>query len=128
MSEKISYIKTNNSLKTIEKSHEIKRAVVDRIKNNIDVDALRSSGHINNELILFVCNVIEELCKKKYQINKKEFAVEIITAIFSGLSAVDSDNIRHQIDYSHQNGLIHKVPLKNKVASFAINWFKRKFL
>ena len=71
MSEKISYIKTNNSLKTIEKSHEIKRAVVDRIKNNIDVDALRSSGHINNELILFVCNVIEELCKKKYQINNK---------------------------------------------------------
>lgn len=128
MSDKISYIKTNNSLKRIEKQHEIKRAVVARIKDNIDVDSLKNSGQIEKELILFVCQVIEELVKKKYQMNKKEFCVEILMAIFGGLSAIDVESIKQEIEFAHQNGLIKKIPVEQKLRSFAWNWIKRKFL
>lgn len=123
------YIKTKNSLRKIEKIHTIKQHIVNKIQQDIDVSKLRDSMHINNELILFVCSCVEELCKSKYKIDKKEFVVEILNVVFGNLLIPNEINqIKQQIDFAYENDLIKKVDISYKSKVILWNWVCRKFL
>jgi len=124
------YIKTKHSLRKKEKLHVIKKSILDKIQNDIDVSKLRVAGHIDNSLILFICSCIEELLnKKKYDIDKKQFAVEILNAIFNNnLSGQEVLQVESQIDFAHENDLIQKVEFKHKAKMIVFDWVKRKFL
>lgn len=123
------YIKTKNSLRKIEKIHTIKQHIVNKVRQDIDTAKLRENGHIHNELILFVCSCIEELVKKKYNIDKKLFVVDILNVIFSNcLTEPEINQIKQQIDFAHENGLIRKVDVNYKARVIVWNWVCRKFL
>lgn len=123
------YIKTKNSLRKIEKIHTIKQHIVNKIQQDIDVSKLRENMHIHNELILFVCSCVEELCKAKYKIDKKEFVVEILNVVFNGmLTANEINQVKQQIDFAHENNLINKVDMSYKSKVILWNWICRKFL
>jgi len=129
MSSPLYYIKTKNSLRKKEKLHRIKQSIVDKIHSDIDMSKLRENQHIDNELILFVCYCVEELVKKKYNIDKKEFVVEILKTIFSGIiTELEINQIKSQIDFAHENKLIKKVELNYKARMILFDWLKRKFL
>lgn len=123
------YIKTRNSLRKKEKLHVIQRCILDKIQTDIDVSKLRSNSHIDNELILFVCSCVEELVKKKYNIDKKPFVVEILIAVFNGV-LIESEirQIEAQIDFAYENKLIKKVEFNYKAQLIVWDWIKRKFL
>jgi len=123
------YIKTKNSLRKKEKIFTIKQCIVDKIQRDIEPSRLRENQHIDNELILFVCYCVEELVKKKYNIDKKEFVVDILKTIFSNcLTELEINQIKAQIDFAHENQLIKKVELNYKVKMIVWDWIKRKFL
>lgn len=129
MSDPLSYIRTKNSLRKKEKLHVIKQIIINKIQRDIDVGKLRENQHVDNELILFVCYCIEELVKKKYNIDKKEFVVDILKTTFNGLlTELEINQIKSQIDFAHENQLIKKVELNYKIRAFVWDWIKRKFL
>lgn len=129
MSNPLHYIKTKNSLRKKEKLHTIKQCIVDKIQRDIDMSKLRENQHIDNELILFVCYCVEELVKKKYNIDKKEFVVDILSTVFNNiLTELELNQIKSQIDFAHENQLIKKVELNYKVRLIVWDWIKRKFL
>ena len=65
----INYIKPKNSLRLKEKKSKIKSAIKERITSITNYHTLRN----DQELILMICNCVENLVKKKYGIDKKQF-------------------------------------------------------
>jgi len=128
MDSKLSYIKTRNSLKRQEKLHVIKNAIVNKIQRDIDISKLRENNIINNELILFCSNCVEELVKKKYSIDKKEFVIDILRTIFGSLNESEVNQIKQHIEFVFENQLIKKVELNYKARVLVWNWIQRKFL
>jgi hypothetical protein len=95
----------------------------------MDLSKLRNNGLIENELILFVCSCIEELVKKKYGINKKDFVVEILNELFNVvLTETELIQVVAQIEFAYENQLIKKVDVNFKVKMILWDWIKRKFL
>lgn len=127
-SDSLAYIKTKNSLRKKEKENRIKQSIVDKVQRDIDISKLRVNNLIDNELILFVCYCVEELVKKKYNINKKEFVVEVLRTIFGSLNDSEINQVKSQIDFAHENQLIKKVELNYKARVVVWSWIKRKFL
>ena len=129
MSNPLHYIKTKNSLRKKEKLHTIEQCIVDKIQRDIDMSKLKENNHVDNELILFVCYCVEELIKKKYNVDKKQFVVDILTKAFNGnISKLEINKIKLQIDFAHENQLIKKVELNYKVRMIFWDWFSRRFL
>lgn len=128
MDSKLSYIKTRNSLKRQEKLHVIKNAIVNKIQRDIDISKLRENNIINNELILFCSNCVEELVKKKYSINKKDFVIDILRTIFGSLNDSEVNQIKQHIEFVFENQLIKKVEFNYKARIIVWNWIERKFL
>lgn len=128
MDNKLSYIKTRNSLKRQEKLHVIKNAIVNKIQRDIDISKLRENNIINNELILFCSNCVEELVKKKYSINKKDFVIDILRTIFGSLNDSEVNQIKQHIEFVFENQLIKKVEFNYKARIILWNWVQKKFL
>jgi hypothetical protein len=125
----LQHVKTKHSLRKKEKLHILKRAIVDKIQTDIDVAKLRNNGCVDPELINFVACCCEELCKSKYSIDKKEFVCEILNIVFNGcLTENEQCQIKQQIEFIHENGLIMKVELILKMKHVLCDWIKRKFL
>jgi hypothetical protein len=126
--EKLSYIKTKNSLKRQEKLHVIKNAIVNKIQRDVDISKLRENNIINNELILFCCSCVEELVKKSYSIDKKQFVIDILRTIFGSLNDTEISQIKSHIEFAFENQLIKKVNFNYKVKVILWDWMCRKLL
>jgi hypothetical protein len=125
--DELNYIKPKNSLRRREKQEKIRRMIKQRITAINSYQALRQNNTINEELVLMVANSVENLVKKKYQIDKKSFVVEILDDIFNGLNQVEKDNISNVVQFLFDNLLIQSVPVVDKLA-YALSWMKRKLL
>jgi hypothetical protein len=126
--DELNYIKPKNSLRRREKQEKIRRMIKQRITAINSYQALRQNNTINEELVLMVANSVENLVKKKYQIDKKSFVVEILDDIFNGLNQVEKDNISNVVQFLFDNLLIQSVPLVDKLSYYALSWMKRKLL
>ena len=126
--DRLNYIKTRNSLRKQEKIHTIKNAIVNKIQRDIDISKLRENNVINNELILFCCSCVEELVKKKYSINKRDFVIDILRTIFGSLNETEVSQIKSHIEFAFENDLIKKVAFNYKARIATWNWVKRKLL
>jgi hypothetical protein len=121
------YIKTKHSLKKRQKHQKIATAIKEKITSIHDYQNLRSNGMIHPELILMVCNCVENTIKKHAGVNKKEFVVEILNDIYSNcLSPAEMENVRDQCQHNFDNSLIEVVPLSMKIFSILWNYIKRK--
>jgi hypothetical protein len=129
MADLLKFVKTKNSLKKKEKIHSLKQAILNKVQNDLDLSKLRVNNYIDNDLILFVCLCLEQAVKKKYGIDKKEFCVEIINAIFSGaLTLAEINQVNLQIQFAYDNELIKPVEFSYKAKVSVSEWFSRKFL
>jgi hypothetical protein len=123
MTEDLSYLKTQNSLRKTEKKNKIRKIVVNRVKQIDNYQSLKDE----QEILLFCCNSIENLVKTKYGIDKKELVVEIMTNLFN-LNVQEQETLRQTIQFLFDNLLIKLVPKTEKLKYFVISWIKRKFL
>ena len=71
MVDNLCYIKPKNQLKEKDKRQKIINAIIDKIMTIENYQSLRSNGMIDPELIIMVCNCIENSIKKKAGIDKK---------------------------------------------------------
>ena len=126
--DELNYIKPKNSLRRREKQEKIRRMIKQRITAINSYQALRQNNTINEELVLMVANSVENLVKKKYQIDKKSFVVEILDDIFNGLNQVEKDNVSNVVQFLFDNLLIQSVPVVDKLAYYALSWMQRKLL
>lgn len=124
----INYIKSKNSLRKREKKDKIKRIIRERITSINSYQSLRNNNSIDQELVLMICNCVENLVKKKYQIDKKQFVIEIVEDIFPNLSQYERENILNMVQFLFDNLLIQIVPISEKISHFAVSWIKRKLL
>lgn len=128
MADNLCFIKSKNSLKRREKMAKIKEAIKEKVKSINDHQQLRNKGQvIDPELILMVCNCVENTIKKKAGVDKKSFVVEILNEIFQGsLSQVERDHVANQCQFYFDNALIEVIPIATKIASIGWNWIKSK--
>lgn len=122
----INFIKPQNSLRQKEKKDKIKTAIKARISSISNYQTLRTGGLIDQELVLMVCNCVENLVKKKYGIDKKQFVVEILSELFPGLSQIEQDHVANACQFLFDNLLIQVVPILEKSKYFIWSWIKRK--
>ena len=121
------YIKTKHSLKKRQKHKKIVTAIKEKIVSIHDYESLRGNNMIHPELILMVCNCVENSIKKHAGVDKKEFVVEIFKDIYNNcLSTAETENIKDQCQHNFDNGLIEIVPLSMKIFSILWNYIKRK--
>ena len=70
------------------------------------------------ELVLLVCNIIENVVKKnnKTKIDKKQLVIDIFSSVF-GLSPPDILSLKITIDFLFNNKLIKQISLKKYIKS-----------
>jgi hypothetical protein len=119
------YIKTKHSLKRRHKQHKIINAIKEKITSIHDYQSLKNNGFINPELVLMVCNCVENSIKKHAGVDKKEFVVEVLNDLFH-LSPPEADYVREQCQHNFDNNLIELIPFSTKLISIFWNYIKRK--
>lgn len=79
----------------------------------------------NNELILYVCKLVENVVCKKDNINKKDLVINILRPLLN-LNDVEAKLTSDIIEFLHSNGMIHKIKQVKKIKSSVVSWFKKK--
>ena len=87
------------------KSIELKKTIIDRIN---EMNLLNAKYKNNQDFLILICNLIEYLVKKQFDITKKELAIDIATEIFN-LSEEEQNLVRNNIDIIHLKKLIKPV-------------------
>lgn len=126
MADNLCYIKPKNALKKRDKKQKIINAIKEKVMSLHNFQALKNGQTVDPELILMVCNCVENAIKKHAGINKKEFVVEILNDIFGGLKPPEIQHIEAQCQYNYDNELIEVIPYLYKVGSILYNYIKSK--
>lgn len=79
----------------------------------------------NNELILYVCKLVENIVCKKDNINKKDLVINILRPLLA-LTEPEAKLTGDIIEFLHSNGMIHKIKQVKKIKSSVVSWFKKK--
>lgn len=94
-----------------------------KVKSLPDFNTLK----LNPELILLVCNLVEEGAEKKFNIDKKDLVMKVMDNIFK-YTEVEKRQIDDQIEFLHSTKKIKKVKLILKIIHYVIDWIQRRFL
>ena len=104
-------VKPNGSLK----KHIIHYSLIDQIIKLVQSSIpeffkLKVGSSIELELILLVCNLVENAISKgnKHDIDKKQVVCDVIQRLFN-LNPQEIETIKNQIDYLYNNGMIKKI-------------------
>jgi hypothetical protein len=117
-------VKTQNSLRTDEKKTKIKNVIISRAKEFENL----ASYKLNNEFLSLVCNLVENLVKKHYKIDKKDFVLEIYSTLFPDITDDEKLGISGNISFIFDNNLISKVPLSTQIIGMIKAWIKKKII
>ena len=85
----------------------IRDAIIQKLQKIPELQKLK----MNPELTLLVCNIIENSINnnsKNHKIDKKQLSIEILTTTF-GLTILEIQQIKDQIDFLYNNGKIVKI-------------------
>jgi hypothetical protein len=100
---------------------DILKQLIDKIGNIPNITKLKS----DIELILYLCNVVENIIKKNDKINKKELVLNVLDGVFQ-LSDDEKRLISETIDFLSNNGKIKAVTLSKKVFKSIGGWIAKK--
>ena len=81
----------------------------------------------NPEIVLMVCNYVENIITKKDGCNKKDIVKEIMKTVFN-LNDVEIKTIDSTIECFWSNNMIVKIKRIQKVGKMLSGWFYQKFL
>ncbi len=126
MADNLCYIKAKNSLKKRDKKQKIINAVKEKVMTLHNHQELKNGNIVDPELILMICNCVENTIKKHAGVNKKEFVVEILKSIYGSLNPQEISIIESQCQYNFDNELIEVIPILYKAGSIIYNYIKRK--
>ena len=81
----------------------------------------------NPEIVLMVCNCVENIITKKDGCNKKDIVIEVLKTVFN-LNDVETKLLSSTIECFWSNNMIVKMKRIEKVSKIAGGWFYWKFL
>ena len=119
MSINLSYIKPKNTLSLVAHKCDLTNAIVARVKELDNHQALK----FDNELLIFVCNCIENGAKK--EVDKKEMCLDVFDKLFS-LTTQDKTVISSSVEFLCNNKLVEKIPSIQKYSAILSNYIKAK--
>ena len=117
----IKYVKKGQIAKDIKKAH-IKKI----LQNSINALPDHRSRKNDISLLEFVCNILEEKVKKKYNINKLDLLFEVFESVFDKLSATEKESIEKNVKYLLESNSIKKIKSSVKIFEFVKNFLKKK--
>jgi hypothetical protein len=107
-----------------------KRVKIAKIVNKI-VKLLEDipSNEINEmrnhpDLIKYICNLVENLNKKKYKPDKKKIVFDIMRRVIPNFSANDEKIVSDIIEFLHGNGDIKKIRIIKYLGKYGIGFLK----
>lgn len=113
----LNLLKTQNALKKSQLSNDLLVVLRAKVTEHPASYSLKTC----QEFLLYICNLVENLVKKSYGINKKELVKDVFKQLFNlqpaELQAVDS-----AIEFLWSNQLISKIPAVKKVKA----WLQKK--
>lgn len=117
----LSYIKPKNTLSVSSHRADLVNAIVEKVKEIDGYAGLK----FDNELLIFVCNCIENGLVHK-SIDKKELCLEVFDKLFCP-NAAEKVILSSSIDFLCSNELIKSIPTLKKYLAIIINYLKKKF-
>jgi len=124
MSVNLIYLQPKNKLKELARKTELFNIIVEKIEGIKDFNSLK----FDNELLVFVCNCIENGLhnkKKKYKLDKKLLCLEIYQKVFT-LTEKEKEQISNSIEFLCQNKMIDIIPVFKKYGTIFIHYIKSK--
>lgn len=128
--DQLCYVKLKNTLKHLDLEKQLVDNIDKRIKNLPDYQKLR----LNPELILLVCNLVENAVfdkkkkkKKIIKVDKKDLVIRVLNSIFD-YAEPEKKIVDTQIEFFYTNDDIKKVSFLKKCLSLAFEWIKKKLL
>ena len=116
------YVQPKNKLKHLKNRAELFDAIVEKIVNLKEYSSLK----FDNELLIFVCNCIENgLNNKKKKIDKKELCLEIYHKVFT-MNEKEKEQISNSIEFLCDNNMIDITPVYKKYGKIFISYIKSK--
>ena len=105
-------LKLSKTAKSIILSNEIKTFIINDIKLIPNYETMKT----DLELVKHICNMVEELNKKKVdpKIDKKAIVLDVLKILFPDLSVEQTMMIDTFIDFICQNDLISKISSVSK--------------
>ena len=126
MVDNLCYIKPKNTLKKRDKKQKIINAIKEKVMTLHNFQALKNGQTVDPELIIMVCNCVENTIKKHAKIDKKSFVVEVLKDIYGSLTPQEIQHVETQCQYNYDNNLIDKIPIVYKTGSILYNYIKSK--
>lgn len=116
----LEFIKITPNLKNHIVENKIVEIIVEKVRAIPQFEKLQR----NMDLVLFVCDVIENLChenniKSKHQ--PKGFKLQMAQTVFERLNwtkADDKDFLNNAVSFLHSSGRIKKVPFLKRLIAF----------
>jgi hypothetical protein len=123
--ETLPYVKFKRGLLVVDLEKQLLEVIHTRIKTLPNYIELR----MNPELILLVCNIIENMVNDKSLkgMNKKELATKILNGLFS-YNQNELKQLDTVIEFLHSTKKIKRVPILKKLLVVFGAWIKRKLL
>ena len=125
MADNLAYVNPKNSLKKQDKYLKLINAIKEKIITLENYQSLRSGNSIDAELILMVCNCVENCVKKKASIDKKKMVLEVLISVFNGLNPQEVTHVESQCQYNFDNELIEKIPIILKTGKALFNYLQK---
>jgi len=82
---------------------------------------------LNPELILLCCNLIENGCERKDQVDKKMLCISVLDNIF-GYTNAEKKQVDDSIEFLWATKRIKRIPLVKKIIFYVLDILKRRFL
>ena len=110
-------------------THVVKNNLIDKIAEKINkIPKHHAELRLNPELILLVCNIVENTINKSDKVSKKDVVIDVLKQINHITCENDINLLGSLIEFLHSNDKIKKVKLLRKATFYTIDWLKKKFL
>ena len=109
-------------------THVVKNNLIDKIVEKINKIPKHHELRLNPEMILLVCNIVENTITKSDKVSKKEVVIDVFKQINHITCENDINLLGSLIEFLHSNDKIKKVKLLRKATFYTIDWLKKKFL
>jgi hypothetical protein len=122
LTHKIVNVKENKAFRKQRKRKEIIDIIVNELKKNPN----RSKNDVS--CIIRCCDLIENLVKKKYKMDKFDILLNVFIILFGAIQGTELEVLKNAVEAVLDCKLIKKVPRYRELYSYAKNVFSHNFL
>jgi hypothetical protein len=117
------FVPFERKLQKVDIEKQLIQTLEHKIRSLPDFISLR----LNPEIVLFACNLIENIVKKKYKVNKKELCINVLSSIFT-FTETDKRSAGEIIEFLHSTSQIKRATLFKKIKIILKKKLKQLFL